>query len=310
MPRLPKYVTDQKTFNAEFERIVSLRQELKLRLEEVSSLILTLEDSKELPEVVDENIENLKLEASNLATLLSTSQTYADSIETYYTTWAATKEKIDEELIDAKKQNKLLKVYSEESENLKQSLESELIRSKSLLDDARQTLDIVTNSALSSVFKTRSNDRKESRKKWGWGVTVAILLFIASVAYTVLELAEDLKDENDFTVWILKLALVTPFIYILFFVTRQYTHERDLEEKYAFKSLVSQTIQNNTKLLRDEFMQQDDANPEVELKIVDFTIESLRGIYREPYNTTTFESKFKFNPSKSSVEAEAKQKES
>jgi hypothetical protein len=41
-------------------------------------------------------------------------------------------------------------------------------------------------------------------------------------------------------------------VYFLHFIMKQYNRERDLEEKYAFKSLVSQTIKNNTKLLKDE----------------------------------------------------------
>jgi hypothetical protein len=309
MAKKPKYLTDPETFNKEFERLVRLRDELKGRSKELEKLTTSLEDHKDLPEDVKENLERLKLEASNLESLLNTSQTYADSIETYYTNWSATKDKIDDELIQAQRQNKIIKELKTEGQELKDKLETELNRSSSLLEDARKTLEIVTNSSLSSVFKERSNDRRKARRWWSLAVALAIALFALSVLIAVFKLADDIKDQGSISVWIIKLALIAPFAYVLYFVTKQYTHERDLEEKYAFKSLVSQTIQNNTKLLRDEFLSGTTVQPDVELKIIDFVVESMRGIYKEPYSVTSIESRFKISPFKQSIEAQAKQSE-
>ncbi len=308
MSKKPKYITDPSTFNKEFERVVSLRKELNERLAGVNSLIAHLEENSELPGEVEAELGELKAEAANLTSLLGTSQTYADSIEKYYSSWSETKEKIDNELSDAKAQNKLLKEYIDETQGLKETLLSELSRSTDLLNDARKTLDIVTNSSISSVFTSRSNDRKKARRWWMGGVAVAILMFISAVLSSILYIAENLSNETTLQVWLVKLAVVTPFAYILYFVTRQYSHERDLEEKYAFKSLVSQTLQNNTKLLRDEFVKDED-NAETELKILTFVLNSMDSVYREPFKTSSVVSKLKFNPKQPLIEAEAKASE-
>lgn len=308
MPRRPKYVTDSATFNAEFERIVKLRAELNQRLKEANDLISSLEEHSELPSEVEQHLGELKQEAANLNTLLTSSQTYADSIETYYNTWSETKGKIDAQLKEAVGQNKTLKDYTKEAAQLKDDLTTELKRSGDLLDDARETLEIVTNSALSSVFNKRANDRKKARRWWLGGVVLAIIIFVCAVLFTILVVAKEVQNEASLSVWVIKLALITPFAYILFFVTRQYSHERDLEEKYAFKSLVSQTIQNNTKLLRDEFLN-DTPDKDVELKVVDFVVESLKNIYKEPFSKASMQSSIKFNPKKPSVEAKASQSE-
>jgi hypothetical protein len=305
----PKYLTDPKTFNTEWKRLVQLRDETSKRLNEVNSLIQTLEESSTLPDEVEDNLADLKNEAANLQSLLTSSQTYATSIESYYATWSETKGKIDAQLEEAQEQNKTLKVYTKQTTELKGKLTDELKRSKTLLDDARKTLDIVTDSALSSAFQKRSEKRKTSRRWWFVIVILAVGLFVAAVLLAVNKVAKDIADQNAVSVWVLKLVLVTPFVYILYFVTKQYSRERDLEEKYAFKALISQTIQNNTKLLKDEFINGKTVDRDIELKIIDFTVESLKSVYKEPFSEASLETKIKLNPFKTTVEAEAKQTE-
>lgn len=310
MPKLPKYLSTEEGFKKEAQRLVKLRAETQKRATELNQLITLLEDNKELPEEVAANLAELKAQASALASLLSTSQTYVSSIETYYTSWSTTKEKIDGEYEEALEQNKTIKEYAKETANLKSKLTIEEKRAEALLKDARKTLGLVTVGSLSSVFQKRSDDRLKSRKNWAKAVIGAVILLAGAVIVAIFVVAADIKDASGPSVWVLKLALLAPFVYILYFVTKQYSHERDLEEKYAFKALVSQTIQNYTKLLRDEFINGKKKDiKEIEEKIIDFTVESLRGVYKEPYSTTTVESRIRFDPRKPVVEAESRQSE-
>jgi hypothetical protein len=309
MARRAKYLTDPETFNKEYERLVALRAELVERRDEVNALITELKDNANLPVEVEAQLEELKDEAATLSTLLTTTKTYADSVETYYTSWAATKAKIDDEYNTAVSHNKTLATYIEETEQLKADLTSEAERSAALLDDARNTLDIVTNTSMSSVFIDRSNDRKKARRWWTFAVFVAIIAFAVAVYFAVTEVAALVTGQSEITVWILRLVVVAPFAFFLYFTAGQYTRERDLEEKYAFKGLIGQTLRNNTKLLNDEYLG-NDANDQNEGKILDFTIESMKAIYRPPYSTLAVETKAKINPLKSKVEAEVKAQES
>lgn len=304
MPRRPKYVTDPKTFNKEFQRIVDYRKELAATKSEVGVLIEKLEDSSSLPKKVEKNLEELKSEYQRLQSLYSQTTTYINNIKNYHDNFEKIKAEITDELKEAEGQNSTLSSYKDEAASLKEGLTLEIERSKKLHDDAKNTLTLVTNSSLASVFIERSNDRKDSRKNWAWGVVLAFIAFTLGVFYAIENVAAEFND--DLTAWILKLIIIVPFAYFLYFVVHQYNHERDLEEKYAFKALISQTINNNTKLLQDEFVGDSSSNEE---KILDFTIESLRAIYREPFRESNIRSRLKLNPRKTDFQTEIEKNE-
>lgn len=310
MARKAKYLTDAATFNKEYERLVQLRTEIKNRLSEVSSLIIKLEENKDLPSEVEDTLESLKERSSELDTTVTTAETNATQIQSYYDNWAAIKQKIDNEFKTAKNQNSTIASYISEAESLKEKYDEEMVRADDLLKEARQTLDIVSNNAVASFYQKRSNNRMRSRRWWALFVALAIIMLGAAVIYSVENVANDIANESQFGVWVLKLGIISPFAYVLYFVGKQYNHERDLEEKYLFKSLIAQTIRNNTKLLRDEFIGEDEKNTDVETKILDFVISSMQSVYSEPYGKSKTESKIKFNPRNTQIEAEARQSES
>ena len=309
MARKSKYVTDAKTFNDEYERVVKLRQELKSAKDECENLIAELNESTELPEQVLTHIADLKSELSTIQAAYTTTTTYINEIKDYKDNFDTIKNSIDEELTEATEQNKALQGYIKDTTDLIKTIKDETKRSATLLDDARNTLKIITDSSLSSVFIERSNDRKKARRWWLGGVSIYFILFVVALYFIIVGVATDPKLSGNIGTWILKIAITAPFIYLLYFVTRQYSHERDLEEKYAFKALISQTISNNTKLLKDEFEAHAARTPAVYDKMLDFTIESLRSIYSEPFRESTFTSKIRFSPKNTDVSAEVVQKE-
>lgn len=309
MAKVAKYITDPAEFKRQYDRVVQLRKELEARKKELEDLISLLESNKSLPDDVQTNLTALKAEADSLAALLASAKTYTQSIEAYYTSWSATKQKIDDEYKLAQDNNAEIEKLVTKTTGLEAKLTTEAQRATDLLDDARKTLDIVTDGSLSTVFKKRSEERQKARRWWTIAVFVAVVAFIGAVWYALSGLKVD--GAGEIGIWFLRLILVTPFGYLLFFVTSQYNRERDLEERYAFKSLVAQTLQNNTKLLRDEFVKiTEDPDATIVNKVMDFTIESMKGVYKEPYKNINVVSKFKWNPRNSQLEAEAQTVES
>lgn len=309
MSRKPKYLTDIKTFNEEFGRLVKLRQELKSAKDQTDELIRSLNENSELPDEVRTHIDGLKTELATMQAAYTTASTYIKEIKDYKESFDTVKGSIDEELELASKQNETLSQYITETQNLKATITDETKRAKTLLDDARNTLQIVTNSSLSSVFVERSREREKSRKRWLWGVLAYFTIFVGALYFIITEVAKDNAIKGEIGAWVLKVAITAPFIYLLYFLTKQYTQERDLEEKYAFKALISQTISNNTKLLKDEYSTHANNNPEVYDKMLNFTVESMKQIYNEPFKQTSFASKLKFSPKNTDVSAEVTQKE-
>lgn len=253
MAKTPKYITDPKTFNAEYERVVSLRKELAVYKTETQELIDSLKANTELPDEVKEHITELTDELNRIEALYNTTTTYIEEIKNFKDQFDTVKKSIDDELVAAGEKNTTIAGYIEEVTTLKTQLSEEATRSKTLLDDARGTLQLITDGSLSTVFIKRADERKKSRNRWMAGIVVYFLFFVAAISYIIDKVASDTSVQSNIGAWTLKLALSAPFIYFLYFITKQYSHERDLEEKYAFKALISQTINNNTKLLKDEF---------------------------------------------------------
>jgi hypothetical protein len=61
----PKYLTDQATFNKEWKRLVTLRDETKKRTDELQTLIGLLESHSSLPGEVTESLNQIKIETIN-----------------------------------------------------------------------------------------------------------------------------------------------------------------------------------------------------------------------------------------------------
>lgn len=309
MARTPKYVSDPKTFNTEFGRVVKLRDELKKAKEEAEVLIGQLSESTNLPEEVKTNIENLKSELTTLQASYTTTSTYINEIKAYKDSFDTIKENIDKELETAETQNSTLAGYIDEATQLKSKLEEEKQRSSELLDDARNTLKLVTDGSLSKVFIERSEQRRNARRMWSGAVVAYFVVFVYALNHIINNVANANGSNGTVASWSIRLAVSAPFVYFLYFVIKQYTHERDLEEKYAFKALIAQTINNNTKLLKDEFGELANDVNKMHDKILDFTIASLQAVYREPFKESSIRSKLKFNPKNTDIAAEVEQSE-
>ena len=309
MARTPKYVADPKAFKAEFARVVKLRDELKVAKEEAEALIEELNESTELPAEVKANIDNLKSELSTLQASYTTTTTYIQEIKSYKESFDEVKETIDKELEAAETQNSTLATYIDEATKLKAKLEEEKKRSGELLDDARNTLKLVTNGSLSKVFIERSEERKKARRVWAGVVVLYFIAFVFALNHIIENVASENGSNGTVASWSIRLAVSAPFVYFLYFVIKQYSHERDLEEKYAFKALIAQTINNNTKLLKDEFGQLANDVNKMNDKILDFTVTSLKAVYREPFKESSIRSKLKINPKNTDIAAEVEQSE-
>jgi len=137
--------------------------------------------------------------------------------------------------------------------------------------------------SLSSAFDSRR--QKISIQKWVWAFIVACSVGIAmyathditnSISDLVTEISrakeepintdkiidkdskKDIKnsinkavvDPNDIPlVWFMRVLLLAPSYFLVFFSFRQYVHERMLEENYAHKSAIAQTLPSYSELV-------------------------------------------------------------
>jgi hypothetical protein len=122
--------------------------------------------------------------------------------------------------------------------------------------------------SLSSAFDSRR--KKISFQKWIWAGIVACSVLIAMyVTYDITDSINDLVtqiengkagkdpnknpvDPNDIPlVWFMRVLLLAPSYFLVFFSFRQYVRERMLEENYAHKSAIAQTLPSYSELVTD-----------------------------------------------------------
>lgn len=129
--------------------------------------------------------------------------------------------------------------------------------------------------SLFQTFGLRASELKISKQKW---LNYIFLLVLASIFASVYIATNFSGFDKAF---LLKLAISLPIIYAIIFCNTQYSHERHLEEVYAYKSNISLSLQAYKEFLDNVISPTVDTERE---KHVDFIIQSISQIFTDPTN--------------------------
>ncbi|MCX6754268.1 MAG: hypothetical protein NTU81_00360 [Candidatus Nomurabacteria bacterium] len=186
-----------------------------------------------------------------------------------------TKTSVDQRFIE-------IKTLSEKSGELKQSAESSVkeiegMKAKSLefKESIGETLDLVTASSLTDSFVKRRDTIYKNARFWKYATLGSVILLGASVLYIYYLQNKAVDGFKDFHAWY-RYLFTSPLIYLVYLCSHNYNMERDYEERYAFKTVLSTSLQAYIKLLSDKFSDKKD-------ELLQFTLASIERIYKEPY---------------------------
>jgi len=254
-----KYITNEKKFKEEYDRVKSLKRELQ-------TLIKNLKSVEKFPEEAGGIKDKLQITLDQSNIIIQKMNEYDESFEKL-------KSQLDDPGtgLDAiyKKSLKRAKRIQEKNKEIRPTIE----RINELKVDAENTLEIVTSGGLAGSFGSRAEEIFKSKRWWAGGMWVsAVLITISFFAFYLMS-----KDFSFNALIILRLGIVSPLIFVLGFSAKQCSKERNLLEKYEFKSVLAQSLQSYTKLLRDEFKEKE------ENKILEFILSSINAVYKEPY---------------------------
>lgn len=129
-----------------------------------------------------------------------------------------------------------------------------------------------TGHSLFHSFQTRQETLVKSKQFWGYAL--GAVLSLALIWSLWLQFTTD--DFNRF--FYLKLSLSLPLIYAITFCTMQYSHERRLEEEYAFKSNISISLIPYQELVEKLVSNK----PEEVEKYTSFIIDSINKVFASP----------------------------
>ncbi len=253
--------------------------ELSRTQEEAQNLIVQLQEAVNNLDQVNTKSAELRTEVSQLTTAKTTANAQISAINTFHAQLTSVKTQIDNQLADAKSENSKIveniAQYEEGYAELVSKLDGQKQRADELMKSAEETLNLATSTALSKDFGERANRVAKSRR--AWAALVIVYLLLSGTAIVLLSNGKDIGIED---LWNIKSIVLVPFIYLLYFLIRQFHRSRDLEEKYTFKSLMSKTLENYVKLLKDEF------GEDSKEKRLSFAIKTMENIYSNPIKQT------------------------
>ncbi len=176
-----------------------------------------------------------------------------------------------------------IQLLAEKSNELKQGAEASLneieeikAKSEGFKDSIGETLELVTASSLTDSFVKRRDTVSKNVLFWRRMTLVSLIgLGLAVLGIYYLQ-SKEVNGFQDWHLWY-RYLFTSPIIYLVYLCSHNYNMERDFEEKYAFKTVLSTSLQAYIKLLSDKFEDKKD-------ELLTFTLASIERIYKEPYS--------------------------
>ena len=252
------------------ERITDLQQAIKDcdgKLESLKQKIQGYES--ELGTIQNNHSEKVQALNDEMQKLSENAATLLEEIENYSN---ASKSQI-KALLQSSEQSKT--TFEEQNKNIEE------IRKKidSLEEEIVNQLGRAASGVLAQAFDERQGKLESELKKWeNYLFWSTLFLFGVGVFFFLYSFYVDI----NYQYW-LKISVLFPIIYTVWFSGRQYEKERKIVEQYAFKSAKAKSLSAFSKLVEDAGDNESGPNrKETKERTQQFIIESMKEIYKAP----------------------------
>ena len=276
----------------EYSNFADLKNKLKEKVDKIDTFVSSSESKSQEIIALLSSVNTTKQE---IDTSHSRINTLKSEIENFYTTFTTLKTQIEDPTnglqagIDWSQQKKdeISKQYEEvikiqtnaqnlktEIEEYKKTVEKYKLESEEFKKSIAETLNFVTSSSLTSSFIERRETIQKSTNLWLLATIGSTVLLGGAVLY-IYYLQVNSQDAQNWHAWY-RYLFTSPLIYLVYLSSKNYRMERDLQEKYAFKAVLSTSLESYIKLLKDKF-------PEDKDQLLNLTLDTIGKIYKEPY---------------------------
>ncbi len=160
-------------------------------------------------------------------------------------------------------------------ESCKEQTDAIVSENEQLQEQIKKLLTQAVGAGLFGVFEGRQKVLAKGRVFWQWAVVGSSVL----VAVGILVVAWLLSEKPD-VVFFVRLAVMVPLGFLMYFTAAQYRKERQAEEEYAFKSAISFSLEPYRDLL-DRMREKGELETEFVKKLMDDIFDNPVGrIYR------------------------------
>ena len=288
--------------------------------DEETGLQAILESAQELKNSINTSKVNADAQLQKITEALNSVQSNIEEMETAYTEFTELNEKITDEetglqaildqAVELKSEIVAVKsnaetVYKEirifrdnaagyikdienfkgNAENVAQGIQNKYDESVEFKEKIQEIYSIGTKGAHANHFVERRN-----RLRWmfiAWMI-ISLIFLIATVILAICviaPMADKMKHSLDvnLSALLLRFSILTPTTFAFIYSLNQYSQERRLYEKYAFKAISTYSIETslNTLIRSTEGL----SDQSRDKKIIDFAIRSFNSIYQEPIET-------------------------
>ena len=182
--------------------------------------------------------------------------------------------------------------YIKEIENFKgnadsttQKIQNKYDESAKLEKKIQEIFDIGTKGAHANYFVERRNQIRNMFVVWMIISLISLITTVILAICFIAPMAYNMKHSLDvnLSALLLRFSILTPTTFASIYSLNQYSQERRLYEKYAFKAISTYSIETslNTLIRSTEGL----SDQSRDKKITDFAIRSFNSIYQEPTET-------------------------
>lgn len=267
----------EKDLEIQYDSVLAFIKEFKSNSKELKSIDITIrrlhgrtlkykQDSEAL-------LSAIKVTEKETSVLLRTIKEYANSSK-------KTLDSIVEVKVDSISELDVIRNNSEEA--------------KKKLKEIQDIYEISHETGLSGEFEKRRNQLKTDLSRWESKIEeFTIALFIGILVLFVAQLwlyDGDISEQNFDTNFYVRFLIFSPIVFYIAFCSSQYQKTKKLYDKYSFKTTLAMSIKAHIEMFSSNEHFQD---AESIVKTLDFTLDSFKKIYTEPYTDDGYKVKLK-----------------
>lgn len=250
----------------EFEKVIN---EINQKIGSADDLQKKVTETTQIFVGVQSQVIDLTTKIQQASELLTKTQANKTEVDT----WS---EKIKKGHEDADTYQETIQQQKKEYSDLKTELEELKKNYEELEQLARNQLGLVSMESLANAFATEKSRLEESIGKWFkrtfWTSVVLTFAVLGVAIWQVLH--EKTLFKLSFAV---RIPMIFPIIYYLYFVVSQYKREKRLLEEYSFKTSIARSFEAYRKVLKEESTNEQDL-----LKKNELIIDTIKDVYSSP----------------------------
>jgi hypothetical protein len=165
-----------------------------------------------------------------------------------------------------------IKVNKTETDEIKQEAQKSLEQINLNKAEVEKITALITDTGFADSFQKRAKALRNASYIW----LAILVLAIGGLAWMLIEYLLNVQGVPELSVLLYRVTLTSPLLFLIGISVKEYSNERSLNEKYAFKATIASVMRSHSKFL-NEICEKKDMDNAL------FTRNILNALYVEPY---------------------------